>query len=107
MAVSPPRTIAFAVGGPITRADLSPLCERLCALLEASGASLAVCDVGGARPDAVTVDAVARLQLAARRHGCRLRLRNACDELLDLVAFMGLGDVIASDDFPAVSRSQM
>jgi len=44
--------------------------------------------------DAVTVDALARLQLAARGYGCRVRLRNASAELLDLVAFMGLEDVL-------------
>ena len=107
MAVSPPRTIAFSIGGPITRADLPPLCERVCALLAASRGAVAVCDVGGVEPDAVTVDALARLQLAARRYGCRVRLRNACDELLELVAFMGLGDVLAerSDEFSDRPRS--
>ena len=42
------------------------------------------------RPDAVTIDALARLQLTARRLGCRLRLRHASPELRELVAFMGL-----------------
>ncbi len=65
MTASAPRTIAFAIGGPITRADLSGLCERVCALLQRSGADVAICDVGGVEPDAVTVDALARLQLAA------------------------------------------
>jgi ABC-type transporter Mla MlaB component len=54
-----------------------------------------VCDVSGVEPDAVVVDALARLQLGARRTGCRVRLRNASPELLDLVAFMGLQDVLA------------
>jgi len=44
--------------------------------------------------DAVTVDALARLQAAAGRYGCRVRLRRASDELLELVAFMGLEDVL-------------
>jgi hypothetical protein len=42
----------------------------------------------------VTVDALARLQLGARRHGCQVRLRNASTELLELVAFMGLENVL-------------
>ena len=42
----------------------------------------------------MTVDALARLQLAARRHGCQVRLRHASTELLELVAFMGLSDVL-------------
>jgi len=94
MGVSTPRTIVFAIGGPITRADLPGLCERVCALLETSGATVVMCDVSGIEPDAVTVDALARLQLAARRHGCQVRLRHASDELLELVAFMGLRDVL-------------
>ncbi len=88
------QTIAFAVRGPIARADLPGLCERVCALLEHSGAEVAVCDVNGVEPDAVTVDALARLQLAARRHRCRVRLRHASAELRELVAFMGLADVL-------------
>jgi ABC-type transporter Mla MlaB component len=94
MAPRPPQTVDFAVHGPITRADLPGLCERICALLDTSGADVAVCDARGVDPDAVTVDALARLQLAARRHGCQVRLRRASDELLDLVAFMGLRDVL-------------
>ncbi len=94
MAAPEQRTISFAVEGPIARTDLPGLCERVCALLEGSGAAVAYCDVRGVEPDAVTVDALARLQLAARRHECQVRLRNASDELRELVAFMGLGDVL-------------
>jgi len=94
MATPAPQTIAFAVGGPIARADLPGLCERVCALLATSGAAIALCDVSGVEPDAVTADALARLQLAARRHGCQVRLRSASSELLELLAFMGLRDVL-------------
>jgi len=85
---------SFAIRGPIMRADLGGLCDRVCALLHGSGASVAHCDVTGVESDAVTVDALARLQLAAQRIGCRVRLRNASDELRDLVALMGLTDVL-------------
>jgi ABC-type transporter Mla MlaB component len=94
MAAPAQRTFAFAIGGPIERADLPGLCDRVCALLERSGAEVAVCDVRGVVADAVTVDALARLQLGARRHGCQVRLRNASDELRALLAFMGLTDVL-------------
>jgi ABC-type transporter Mla MlaB component len=95
MAAPAQETIAFAIGGPIARADLPGLCDRVCTLLEKSRAAVALCDVGGVGEcDAVTVDALARLQLAARRHGCRVRLLNASDELLQLLAFMGLRDVL-------------
>jgi ABC-type transporter Mla MlaB component len=94
MAAEAPPTIVFAIGGPIARADLPGLCARVCALLQASGAAVALCDVSGVRPDAVTIDALARLQLAARRHGCQVRLRGASSELRELVVFMGLSDVL-------------
>ena len=89
-----PATIAFAVWSPIRRDDLPGLCDRVCALLCASPAAVALCDVRGVEPDAVTVEALARLQLAARRTGCRVRLRNASSELLELVTFMGLSEVL-------------
>jgi ABC-type transporter Mla MlaB component len=94
MATGTSRTIAFAVTGPIARTDLPGLCERVCLLLEQSKAEVALCDASGVAPDAVTVEALARLQLAARRHGCQVRLRHASEGLLDLVAFMGLRDVL-------------
>ncbi len=84
----------FAIWGPIAREEMPGLCDRVCALLSESGAKVARCDVSGVEVDAVTVDALARLQLAARRHGCQVRLRRASRELLELVAFMGLHDVL-------------
>ncbi len=89
-----PKTVEFAVRGPIAHEDLPGLCQRVCALLSESGADVALCDVAAVEPDAVTIDALARLQLAARRYGCQVRLRRASDELRKLVAFMGLADVL-------------
>jgi ABC-type transporter Mla MlaB component len=94
MALPGPRVIAFTIHGPIGRSDLSGLCDRVCSLLTASAADVAVCDVSGVPADAVTVDALARLQVGARRHACRVRLRGASDELRALVGFMGLDDVL-------------
>ena len=89
--------VAFAIRGPITRADLPGLCDRVCEILTRSGETV-LCDVDGVEPDAVTVDALARLQLAACRHGCRVTLCNASAELAELVAFMGLTDVFAEGE---------
>ena len=94
MATTDPRTTAFVIWGPIGRDDLQGLCDRICALLAESDADVALCDVRGIDADAVTVDALARLQLGARRHGCMVRLRNASDELRALVRFMGLTAVL-------------
>jgi len=95
MATPPPRTITFAIRGPLAREDLPALYSRVCILLETSGASVAVCEVSGVAADAVSVDALARMQLAARRHRCRVELRHASDQLRELIAFMGLEDVFA------------
>lgn len=59
-----------------------------------SAITVVVCDVHGFAADAVTVDALARLQLAARRHQCQVRLRGASNELRALVAFMGLREIL-------------
>jgi ABC-type transporter Mla MlaB component len=94
MAAPVPQTVVFVLDGPIARTDLALLCEQIGALLETTGAEVALCDVSAVEPDAVSVDALARLQLAARRRGCQARLRGASSELLDLLAFMGMLDVL-------------
>jgi ABC-type transporter Mla MlaB component len=86
--------ITFAIRGPILRADLPGLCDRVCALLSAARAGTVYCDVADVPADATSIDALARLQLAANRNHCRVRLRNASAELLDVVALMGLADVL-------------
>ncbi len=90
-------TAAFVIRGPIARADLPGLCDRVRGLLAENHAEVVRCEVDGVEPDAVTVDALARLQLAARRYGCRVRLCRASDELLALVTFVGLEDVLPCD----------
>lgn len=94
MSNAEPRTITFEIYGPISLRDLEGLCSRVRGLLEVNGPCLALCAVRGVEPDAVAVEALARLQLGARRRGCRVKLLNASPELLDLVSFMGLTDVV-------------
>jgi STAS domain len=61
-------------------------------------ATVVRCDVRWLQADAATVHALARLQLAAMRHGCRIGLRNASPELLELIAFMGLARALPRQD---------
>jgi len=56
--------------------------------------STIVCDVGALAPDAAAVDALARLQLTARRLGYEICLRDASVDLQDLLDFIGLRDVL-------------
>jgi ABC-type transporter Mla MlaB component len=88
-------SVAFAIRAPLRREDLPGLCERVCALLPRSPGGTAFCDVSGIAADCVAVDGLARLQLAACRRRCTVRLRNASDELLELVELMGLSEVLA------------
>ena len=99
---SGPYQVAFAVRGPIRRADLPSLCERASALLECSD-SVIRCVVDAAEADAATVDALARLQLAAHRRGCTVVLERASPALLELVQLMGLEDVLQARRFAKTS----
>jgi hypothetical protein len=45
-------------------------------------------------PDLGLVDALARLQLMARRYGCSIRVR-PCDELRELLLLVGLAEVLS------------
>jgi ABC-type transporter Mla MlaB component len=97
MPTSGPHEVAFAIRGPITRADLPGLCDRVCSLLSTAG-DVVRCDVAGIEPDAVTVDALARLQLAATRRGCSICLCNTSPALLALVELMGLSHVLCAGE---------
>jgi ABC-type transporter Mla MlaB component len=66
-----------------------------------------VCDVAAlVRPDAGTVDALARLQLALRRLGLELELRNASEELCELLALMGLSGVLCVESLGQVEQRE-
>ena len=51
-----------------------------------------LCEEG--RVDLGAVNALARLQLKARRHGCTVWLRHACPDLIDLLELVGLAGVL-------------
>jgi hypothetical protein len=53
------------------------------------------CDLGACvNPDLGTVDALARIQLVARRYGFYVRLQDVSRDLEELLAFAGLADVL-------------
>ena len=57
--------------------------------------TVVICDVSAVtHPDVATVEALARLQLTARRLGCEIRIYRAHRRLRDLIAFTGLGEVL-------------
>jgi ABC-type transporter Mla MlaB component len=98
-----PGTIELDIGGQLARADIPSLCDRARLLLEAGNAERLACDVGAILdPDAVTVDALARLQLTARRLGRQAHVERASPQLRELLAFMGLSGVV-----PLSARSRL
>ncbi|MFI5754358.1 STAS domain-containing protein [Streptomyces sp. NPDC051569] len=91
-AVDLTKPIVLVVTGQLTPADVPPLCAEL-----TEGAGVVV-DVGGlTHPDLTAVDALARLTLAARRRGCRLRLRGTGRELRLLLDGVGLAETIPEE----------
>jgi ABC-type transporter Mla MlaB component len=87
-------TAVLVIADPIADGDAAKLCERLRAVAQASGAEFIVCDVRALAADCRSVDALARLQLAARRLGRRIRLHRASHELEALLSFVGLAEVL-------------
>ena len=89
----------IVVCGPVQPEDVAALCNLGRALIEAGQIDGdLVCDVGAVTsPDAVALDAVARLLLTTRRSGRRLVLLQASTELRELLDLVGLGDLPSGD----------
>jgi ABC-type transporter Mla MlaB component len=89
--------------GPLSEDVIPPVCAFLDAV---GGVPVLVCDIADVvDPDVGAIDALARLQLAARRRGCTIELRHACPEVRALLALTGLADVVPvtpDDDPPAL-----
>ena len=85
---------ALVLVGPIARSDIPAFCARAGAAFAGRDGDPVVFDVGALAPDAVTVDALARLQLTAVAIGRRVRFRHACVDLQELLALMGLSQVL-------------
>jgi ABC-type transporter Mla MlaB component len=99
--------IVLVLSGPIDRAHIDRLCQRVLGLLERTDADLVICDVGAlVDPDAVTVEALCRLQLTARRLGRRVQLLDACGQLRDLLTLTGLSGVVPCGDLPLEPSGQ-
>ncbi len=86
-----PRTVVLMIDGPLTADTVASLCDRVGAALRGADVDLVTCDVRRLTgPDAGVLDALARLQLTARRAGSSIRLRSASAELCDLLELAGL-----------------
>jgi ABC-type transporter Mla MlaB component len=82
----------LVLAGPIARGDGPRLVERLAAVLDAAEVGVVICDVRALAADGLTLDALARLALAAGRRGRTIRLQAASPELRALIGFAGLAE---------------
>ena len=90
-----PNTTILVFSGRIGLDEIPPICEWAGPLLASTDAGLIICDVRAVvDPDAVTIDALARLQLTARRAGHEVRIQHASHQLQQLLEFTGLRDVV-------------
>jgi hypothetical protein len=71
--------------------------EEVCAvvLVGADGVEVVLGYLTGRRADLALVDALARLQLAARRRGCSIRLRDPGEPVCRLLDLVGLADLVS------------
>jgi ABC-type transporter Mla MlaB component len=98
MAAPRPTPTACTIRGPLARSDLGGLAARLRTAIGASRAQVAVCDLDtGVAVDLVAVEALARLQLQARRLGCSVRLGSSPSGLVELLELLGLDAVLGVD----------
>jgi ABC-type transporter Mla MlaB component len=75
--------------------EVRALCERLGSLLDAGRSDRVECECSALTDgDLRTVDALARLQLTARRRGANLLLHGAPDGLAELVSLVGLARIL-------------
>ena len=91
--LAPPGLIIW---GPLTREDLPGLYGRVCADLRSRPAGDVPCDVTGLAADAVTVEALSRLQLAARANRQRVVMSGASPPLRAVIDLVGLSGVLVA-----------
>lgn len=94
---APQDRLQTSAGGVADDAAVRALCERLHAVIVRSDAHTIVVDVGPLPANCRSIEALARLQLTARRNDRLIRLRRASPELQQLLDFAGLADVIPAN----------
>ena len=95
--------LRISIRGPLQRDEVPALYRTVSWLLAVTSARRIRCDIEELSADAVAIDAIARLELAARRHRAALELTGASRELLELLAFTGLDRALEhrfTDDAP-------
>jgi anti-anti-sigma factor len=87
--------VVLMLAGTIEQDTVPALVAGVCRMLDLADAARIICDVSAvSAPDAAAVDALARLQLAARRRGSQVWLRDADGRLVDLLVLAGLDEMV-------------
>ena len=99
----PRRSVTLVIHGAVTPETIPGFCARVTALLTDPTVDVVTCDLSGVvDPDACALDALARMQLTARRMGRSIRLRHVEPAMRDLLVLAGLTDIVrAEPDAPA------
>lgn len=98
--------VLVITGSVAGAAAVRRLCEQLGAVMASCGGETVICDVHALPPSTRALEALARLQLTARRAEHRIRLQRAAPELLQLLAFAGLAAVIPYEPLPVGQRQR-
>src|ERR1700712_1743759 len=89
-------TLDIKVGGLMAAHAIPRLCEQLVILVDCAGVGHLDVDLGRLdEPDLATIDALAGLALAARRHSARVRVRTTNGALEQLLLLAGLSALAA------------
>jgi anti-anti-sigma regulatory factor len=88
-----PRSVVVQVRETTTAAR-NHLCVQVRRLIARPDVDVVTCDVTGVAPNLTAIDALARLQLTARRLGGRIRLRGTSPDITRLIDFAGVDEVL-------------
>jgi ABC-type transporter Mla MlaB component len=92
------RSVVLVIHGTVTPGAITGLCSRVRTLLDDPGVDELTCDLSGVvDPDATVLEALARMQLTARRLHRSIRLRHVQPEMRALLALAGLTDIVPTD----------
>ena len=92
---SGPHELVLTVSGSLGPDEIADLQRRVTLLLNRADPRPIVCDVSCVvDPDMSAIEALARVQLAARRAGREIQLRHRCAGLQELVDLAGLRETL-------------
>jgi anti-anti-sigma regulatory factor len=90
-----PNALVLVLGGRVRPEDVQEVVATAAQMMRDDDSARVVLDLALLQSRGLSaVDAVVQIQLAARRRGRRVWVRNAAPEMQRLLAFVGLGDLL-------------